>query len=314
MTKEREMLNRIIDNGITLKSDFVFKKIFSENEKLLISLLKAILNINITKIEIVKDFALDKLTEDEKGGVLDIKATVDNNLIVNIEMQVAPVDMKNRSSYYASRLTSSSIKAGEEYEKLKDVICISILDYIMFKEEEATNFISDTVFNIRQTNLEGKEIFLREMEIGNKHVFIELPKFRKIAHDLDNELHKWLLMIDCKDYREMEKVMRTDEEFEKAVEELGLLINDERVMRAYDARQDAIRNEKYRLKKARTEGKEEGIEIGVERGIEIGRKEGEIKTKIEALKEMLSSELSIKQICKMLNISEEELETFKKSI
>ena len=54
MNKDIQIINNS-DTKINLKQNFVFKKLFSENKKLLTSLLEAILNVKITKIEVVKD-------------------------------------------------------------------------------------------------------------------------------------------------------------------------------------------------------------------------------------------------------------------
>ena len=74
---------------LPLTSDYVFKRIFGqeENKSALIDFLEGILKIKIENLqinnpEIPKDFY------DSKYGVLDLKVTLDNKIIVNVEMQV----------------------------------------------------------------------------------------------------------------------------------------------------------------------------------------------------------------------------------
>lgn len=77
-------------------NDYVFKKIFgkSGNEDILIDLLESIMNVKIKQIEIQKDATLERTIEDNKLGILDIKATLNNNTIVDLEMQVSNINVK----------------------------------------------------------------------------------------------------------------------------------------------------------------------------------------------------------------------------
>ena len=72
-----------------LSNDFIFKKVFAqdENNSELIDLLEAILDIKIEKVE-VKNPELPKNAMDEKASTLDIKAYVNDDTIIDIEMQV----------------------------------------------------------------------------------------------------------------------------------------------------------------------------------------------------------------------------------
>ena len=94
-------------NKLTLKNDVVFKELFSKkgNEIFLQDFLSDLLNLNIEKIEIQKDTTLSKDIITEKYGILDIKATLNDTKIVNIEMQITNYsNMAERALYYSSKL------------------------------------------------------------------------------------------------------------------------------------------------------------------------------------------------------------------
>ena len=76
--------------NLTLKNDVVFKSFFSKkgNERFLICFLESLLNLSITHIEIIKDASLEKLFINDKLGILDIQATINDGTTINIEMQV----------------------------------------------------------------------------------------------------------------------------------------------------------------------------------------------------------------------------------
>ena len=102
---------------LDLKNDYVFKRIFAkpENNKELKELLEAILNIEIEKVE-VKNPEITKNYADEKLGVLDIRAQINEDTMIDIEMQVANVKtMVNRNIIYTSRLIAEDTRAGEGY-------------------------------------------------------------------------------------------------------------------------------------------------------------------------------------------------------
>ena len=114
---------------LDLKNDYVFKRIFGkpENNQELKELLEAILNIKIEKVE-VKNPEITKDYADEKLGVLDIRAQINEDAMIDIEMQVANVKtMVNRNIAYTSRLIAEDSRAGATYEGLKKFISITIL-------------------------------------------------------------------------------------------------------------------------------------------------------------------------------------------
>ena len=77
------------------KNDYTFKRIFGRvgNEKITKSFLEAITKEKITNITLECNPITEKDLFDDKVGILDIKAKLDNNINCNIEMQF--VDQKN---------------------------------------------------------------------------------------------------------------------------------------------------------------------------------------------------------------------------
>ena len=129
----------------TLKNDILFKALFGKegNEKYLKSLLEALFQLPIYKIEIITEYTLEQLAKEEKGGRLDILAKINDSTYVNIELQIR--DEKNieeRTLYYTSRLLTEKSQKVERYEELDKVIMINILDYELLEFNE---FVSDTV-------------------------------------------------------------------------------------------------------------------------------------------------------------------------
>ena len=79
---------------LKLTNDFIFKKVFGKkgNESILKDLLEAILKIKKEKIELQRELI------DDKTGILDIEATIDENTVIDIEVQMQnQYNMKERT-------------------------------------------------------------------------------------------------------------------------------------------------------------------------------------------------------------------------
>lgn len=90
-----------------MTNDFIFKKVFGNNKNkgMLIDLLSGILNINIHQIEIKAEVDLERDLIDNKEGILDIEAVIDNGITIDIEMQMQDqYNMTERSLFYWSGL------------------------------------------------------------------------------------------------------------------------------------------------------------------------------------------------------------------
>ena len=83
---------------------------------------------------------------------------------------------------------------------------------------------------------------------------------------------------------------------------------EERIM--YEEREKAIINYNFGMASAERHGKEEGLKEGKREG----KREGEEKKKIEIIENMLKLKIDDEIIKKSVNISDEELEKYKKKI
>ena len=241
-------------------NDYIFKKIFSKkgNESILKDFLISVLDIPIQKVETRAEVSLERQIEENKLGRLDILAKLDDSTIVNIEVQILnKYNFIDRTMYYWSGNYYNELRAGEDYNKVKKVIAINILDYEIFEEGPYHE-----IARIRR-DFKNK-ILTDKMELH----FIQIPKFLKENRGTKTKLEQWMQFISQKDEKEVELAMKENEEIKKANEEYEYLTGDEAERRLALLREEAIRDEKTMLKGSREEG------------IEIGRKEGKKENKI----------------------------------
>ena len=281
------------------QSDIIFKNLFSakRNEDLLVDFLESILQIKIEKIETQKEVEPEIHNIEEKQGRLDIKATINDELIVDVEMQNTNYkDTEKRAVFYAGCLIRDCIKPKEDYQNIKDIAVIWILDYELETENKE--------YFTRTKTVEDKYCKY-EIIRGVKYYFIELPKFRRmVTNKLKTNLENWLAFIDYKRKDLMEMAMNQNEKIRRANEEYEYLTGDEAVKRREELRNKALRDEAA----ARRCGREEGEEAGIVIGRALGKKDGEIKAKMETAKNMLRDKIDKKSVIKYTGLSLKEVE------
>jgi len=117
-------------------NDYVFKRIFGQkkNSELLKDLLEAILtDIKIDTLEVKQEVSLEREVMTDKLGVLDIVATLNSGIRVNIEMQVKNYhNTVDRSVFYEAGLYHENLQKNEDYIKIPKAIGIWILNYDIF--------------------------------------------------------------------------------------------------------------------------------------------------------------------------------------
>lgn len=285
------------------KLDVVFQALFGEvgNESITKGFLETILERKIDSIDLSRNPILRREFKDEKLGVLDIIAKLDENEICNIELQI--VDKKNiieRILYYWSRLYSRQIKSGEDYKILQKAIVILITDFKLENLEELDYHSRWKIMEDKQ----GKKIILtQKLEID----IIELPKIIGKEKEQDNLLD-WLYFLENPKSERVTEKMKENENLKEAVKKLDNLSEDEKMQRIADLRQKAIMDEKAIYEKGLEIGIEKGIQRGMEKGIEKGIMEGSQKEKIEIAKKMLELKIDKETIAKATGLTEQEIE------
>ena len=281
-------------NLLSLKSDWVFKRIFGKegNEDILLDLLSAILNINIKKVEL-KNTELTKNIEDQKKSILDIKAILDDNSIIDIEMQVKnEYNMVDRTIQYLTKLYSEQLENSEDYTQTKKVIIINILGYNLLK----TNTYH-TITHLKHEEHNQKEYVKlydkEETTLTDKleiHT-IELPKFLKLRDIEENKLVEWLRLFSGKGELIKMALSKNAKKIEKAYKELEYLSQDKLARAEYDEYIEAKRLEKMK------------VQYAEEKGIQ--------KEKVKIAKKMLKLNVPIDIIMKSTELTKEEINNIK---
>ena len=272
---------------LNLKNDIVFKAFFSRkgNEKFLIDFLESLLVTKIESIEIREEVNLEQLKNEEKSGRLDLQAKLGDGTIVNIELQMRNEhNIEERTTYYSSKVISRETKRGTDYRDINQVIMINILGYEMFGFDE---YISKTAIVLDKH---------RDYEVlrGIQWYFIELPKFRRLHPDMNEEINQWLVFMDDHDKETIKMVEKNNKIFERARKEMNYLTGDAAVQRLAELREKWEMDRVSAINYATRKGKSEGAK---EKQIEIAKKLLKMGMTVEQIKE--ATKLSEKEIKKL---------------
>ncbi len=244
---------------ISPKTDFAFKKIFGsiESKHILISFLNAIVyqgNQTIQDLEIINPYN-PPVTPTFKDTYLDVRAVLDNQTKVIIEMQVINVEaFEKRIVYNLAKTYSNQLKSGQGYSHLQPVIALTIVDFEMF--ENNSDVI--TFWTFREENKLIKypdEIF--------KMVFVELPKFTKKLAELESITDKWIYFI-----KEAPSLEIIPENMEN-IKEIKQALNIANLANLTEEELDELHHQEVYLedqKGSSIRAKKEGIKIGEKRG------------------------------------------------
>ena len=296
---------------LELTNDYVFKRIFAkpENNKELKEFIEAILGIKINKVE-VKNPEISKNYSDERLGVLDIRAHIDEKILLDVEMQVANVKtLVDRNIGYGSRLIAEDTRVRENYVSLKKFISINILGENLLKRN-AYHSVAHLKFEETEKSKYVDMGYKEEQETLTDKIeahYIELNKFIKSKPGLKSKLEQWLWLLTGED----EKIKMASEEnktIEKVVEELDEMSADENERLEAYKRKLAIIDYNTSIDMAHKEGRKEGRKEGEKIGREAGEKAGRKAEQLKIAKRLKEKGIELAEIMDITELTKEEIE------
>lgn len=281
-----EQTNEIKKKGMLKPTlDVVFQVLFGEvgSEEFTKDFLEKILKRKITQLDLSKNPILRRERINDKMGILDMIARINNDENLHIEMQCAKQDeIKDRILYYWSRVYSRDIKKGDEYGNLEKTISILIVD---FETEELQDLEYHTVWKIIEDKYR-KTILTDKLEIR----IINLTKIQELSKEED-ELLDWLFFLTNPKCERVEEKMKKSKPLKNAYNKLSEMSNDEQMEQIAWWRYKAILEENT----ARNNG----------------YKKGQEDTKEQIATEMIKLKIDIETISKVTGLSKETISKLK---
>jgi len=299
MTKQKRKVYRL--------NDFFFKNLMGDEKRSNLTLRFLNLILNRTGEDAFKSIQFlkteqDPLTKDGKLSILDVKASVDDKTFVNIELQVSRQNyIVERSMFYISRIFSEQAVRGHDYDELKPVIGINLLDFKLF--DELSNWHNTANFTV-------KGIEKPITDCLTMH-FLELPKLKFSDVKKAKRLEAWgAYFSGVSDEKELEVLCMNEPLLKEVLSYEQAFTNNDEMYRKYQQREDAIREETTKIRLGEKRGEKRGIIIGRKEGITIGKKE-----QAEAMaKKMLADKVDLKIIAKYTELTLDEINALKMNI
>lgn len=237
-------------------ADPVFKRVFGEEKEILMELINTVfilehpvVNIEYLPIELLPKNIADKTT------IVDVRCTDDMSRHFIVEMQILKQDFFHERSFYnAARVYSRQIKKGNDYDQLKPVYALCLVDH---------NLESDTArwrhtYKILNEDEPHKGISAIQMH------FIDLSKCRKRDNfSIEDALDRWVKYFIDPEYIKTLS-MNTQYNYpnlKKAVELLDESNYTEGQLVAYDRYLDSIRSWNSSMKSSYEEGQHQVVSI-----------------------------------------------------
>ena len=255
------------------------------NEDLLENLVNATLSDfnfeEVKDLEIIDPYNLSE-NIDLKESIIDIKAKTKDNKIVIIEIQLyGNIDFVKRIFYYISKNIVNELKEGEDYKNLSRIISINLLNFNLDFGDEGR---PHRCFKLIDTKNHNVDLDFIQMHIIEAKRFIEIIEKSTLDELKKNKLLTWMKFFTSKNLKSIEKELKeANPIMTKVIEEYKRFTSDDKLMRAYVARDAFLVGQKMMLNRER----EEGI------------KEGRIEGKLEGIKER---NYSIAKTLKQMNM------------
>ena len=232
-----------------MRNDYMFHAVLQKNEEVLRNLLATLLEIDEAEIEschIENPIELGKEIEG-KECVLDVKLTLNNDKVINIELQVyKQTHWINRSLLYWAR-TYDNLKSGQDYSMLLPAYHIGILDFTLF--ENHPKFMAQyQILDVEDGYLYSDKLCIKVLDLTQLEKAKQEPETNK-------KLLKWASIFKAETLEELEQLASGEEVFENMVVTMKKLSEDEKIRMQCEAREDYERS----LLTEYNAGKSEGI-------------------------------------------------------
>ena len=256
-------------NFVSLKYDYVFREVFSNEEvlKYFVSDVTGIRRENIRSVSLTTPY-LRKRHQKQKQGILDIALVMNDDTRIDIELQVRPQKYWiKRDLFYLAKMYTGDLGIGQKYERLRKCITISILNFNLLPGTGC-----HSVYRLR--NREGREL----TDLFEVH-FIELQKEGTQDTEREDALSDWIRLLNAESMEELDMIKSKNAGVMEAVKTVKTMNLGKNLRLMYEAHLKAVRDRWAEDEYVRDEGRAEGEAKG--------RAEGLSKAKTEWLLQLL---------------------------
>lgn len=240
----------------------------------------------INSIDLAQNVSLLRKSINDKTGIIDVRAKINNKDMVDIEMQIADNhNIEERILFYWARMYEKQIAKSQDYSLLNR--CISVI-FLNYEPENLRDLPLHTIWQLRE-NENSKILLTKKLEI---HIIL----LGKEATTDDNRLKKWLTFFKNPYGEEVKKMADVDNEIKEALEGLYDINADEQKVMLAELRLKHILDKKAELRTAENKGLKRGIEEGIE------------QEKLNVAKKLKEKNVDIEIIIEITGLTKEQID------
>lgn len=276
-------------NGIlpyNMTNDYMFRAVLQANNKVLRGLICSMLHLagdEVVSAEISNPIVLGDAVTDKEFR-LDINVVLNNNILINLEMQIAnKLNWRERSVMYLCR-SFDQLNHGQDYEEARSAIHIGFLDYTLF-EEHPEFYATYKLINVKNHQKYSDSITLHVVDLSH----IELAT----AEDKQYHIHEWAKLFKATTWEEVKMLASKNEYLLEAAQTIYRMSADDMVRKRCRDREEYyqdLRNYEKKIEQDRIEY-EQVIAQNEEKYERVIAEQSEqielLRTEIEQLKKRL---------------------------
>lgn len=285
-----------LERFLNPKNDLAFKRIFGteKNQDILIHFLNDILKLSQSPIQEIQFLPTVQIPEvaAQRMSAIDVLCQDQNGKRFIVEMQVeSEPGFEKRAQYYAAKAYVEQRGKERDYADLKSITFLAITSHTLFPNKNA--YLSQH----HMLDIETHEHDLVEFNFA----FLELTKFKKKKHELNNLIDKWAYFLKNAPKTteaDLKEIVGQDSIIARAFEEMSAFNWNEAELRTYDL---------VDMQRTAARAILEGAEAK-------GRAEGKAEANIETATKLLKLGLDKSLVLTATGISLERIEQLKKEL
>ncbi len=219
---------------IPMTNDYLFRALMQQNNRVLRALICSLLHLDDTEVSSVIISNPIELGEyiDDKTYILDIKVSLNEHAVIDLEMQVVNEgNWPERSLCYLCR-AFDSLNRGQEYEDIRPAIQIGLLNFTLFPD--SPEFFADYYM----ANTKNHKIYSDKLRLSVlDSTQIDLADEEDRIYRLD----RWAAFFKASTWEELKMLAKDDSNLQEAAVAVWHLSLDEKIRQMCEAREDYYR-------------------------------------------------------------------------
>lgn len=222
---------------IPMTNDYLFRALLQHNNAVLKGLICSLLHLlpeKVYSVEITNPIVLGTAIND-KTFILDIKISLNDNNVINLELQV--INQHNwveRSLSYLCR-AFDSLLIGDSYLEVKPVTQIGLLNFTLFPEHPEF-YATYQLLNVKDYSLYSDKLRLSVLDLTRIDLATE--------EDRSCQLDCWARFFKATTWEELHMLAQNNETIGEAASTVYKLTQEERIRMECEAREDYYRTQR----------------------------------------------------------------------